>query len=753
MAEPRKLFVAPLPNIEEANAVKINKVLVANRGEIACRVIRTCKLLGIVSTAIYVDEDASSLHVTEADESINLGSVASGGTNPYLDIALIVETAKSLGADAIHPGYGYLSENAGFADAVRKAGLIFIGPGRLALTTLGDKRAAKDYLSEHAPNVPLIPGFAGSSQDIRELRQAADEIGYPVMVKAAAGGGGKGLRIAYDAEELKEALARAQSEAQRSFGSSDCILEKYVEAGKHVEMQIMGDQHGFVACFLERDCSVQRRNQKIIEETPCAWLTPDFREKIKETAVRIGELIGYEGAGTVEFIVDVKARKFYFLEVNARLQVEHPITEEVTGFDLVALQIYVAAGGRLADLEPIHSIRQIGHSIECRLCAEDPSNDFAPESGPVHDWHPATGATATRFETAIQSGSEISIYFDPMIAKIIVWAPTRALAIKKAAAVLRDTACVGVRTNQLFMQSCLLHPEFQNLAYTTAFIGTNLDKLLINPYAIQEPRLARVLPVLPVLYQDSLSKKSRLPPSSALHRLPRGFRNQSYDRPHADARIVTTLAGSLPDIPSPALVIRQKSGGSAVTERLVCSALPEVEDAKETRPASSKRRGLGAAEYNAIANASKSGELDAYPAVSVSNVNLKLADQFTDGLTLTVDGLKLHARVQSRSSGDKSEGSEIFCHVPALGTWSSYRCETLLEHFRKSDMVNDELGVEGAESSLRAPMPCRVISVVKADGDKIKAGETLMVIESMKMETNICAPREGIFESLVKAGQ
>ena len=625
-------------------------------------------------------------------------------------------------------GYGYLSENADFADDVRKAGLIFVGPGRLALTTLGDKRAAKDFLSQKAPDVPLIPGFTGSSQDSNDLAKAAEDIGYPVMIKASAGGGGKGLRIAHNGNELKEALARAQSEAQRSFGSSDCILEKYIEAGKHVEMQVMGDKHGFVACFLERDCSIQRRNQKIIEETPCSWLSPELREKMKETATRIANLIQYEGAGTVEFIVDVKARKFYFLEVNARLQVEHPITEEVTGFDLVALQLYVAAGGRLTDLDPIHDIKQIGHAIECRLCAEDPEHDFAPGSGPIYDWHPAANATATRFETAIESGSEISIYFDPMIAKIVAWAPNRSLAIQKAAAVLQHTACVGTLTNQLFMQSCLLHPAFRDLAYTTSFIGANLEDLLMNPYATREPRLARAVPTLPVLYLEGLASKAQEQRPSALQRIPRGFRNQRNDRAHAGARIVTLVNGSLPSVPSPSVVVRSDAGDNPTLKHIRYRSLLS---GASTDISKGDLKEVGAATYNSLSNDLKSGNFDSFTAVSVSSLNVQSADEGVHGLTLTVDGLKLHARAQAKSH--TQDAANVFCHVPALGTWFSYRCDTLLEHFRSAYAADGALASDGP--SLKAPMPCRVISVLKADGDEVKSGEAVMVIESMKMET------------------
>jgi acetyl/propionyl-CoA carboxylase alpha subunit len=291
-------------------------------------------------------------------------------------------------ADAIHPGYGYLSENANFADAVRNAGITFIGPSSSAMSSLGDKRSAKAYLRQHDSSIPLIPGVISSSQDPNELEKSAAEIGYPVMLKASAGGGGKGMRIVRDGSEFSDALQRTQSEAARLFGSSDCILEKYIESGKHIEIQILGDQHGNVISLIERECSIQRRHQKVIEETPSPWIDAKKRQEMCQAAVGVGKLLNYENAGTVEFVFDVDTGNFYFLEVNTRLQVEHPITEETTRLDLVALQIFVAGGGDLSTVAELSPMPQIGHAIECRLCAEDPSRDFYPENGTLRLWRP-----------------------------------------------------------------------------------------------------------------------------------------------------------------------------------------------------------------------------------------------------------------------------------------------------------------------------------------------------------------------------
>ncbi|KAI8270897.1 Methylcrotonoyl-CoA carboxylase subunit alpha [Colletotrichum sp. SAR11_239] len=451
--------------------------------------------------------DALSQHVADAHESICIGSIEHDTKNPFLNNDLLLKTALEADADAVHPGYGYLSENADFADRVRAAGLTFVGPTSQTISTLGDKRTSKEYLRTHAPEVPLIPGFSGSSQNVEDLQDAATRIGFPVMLKASAGGGGKGMRVVREASQLQSELDRAQSEAQRSFGSSDCILEKFIESSKHVEIQIVGDQHGYVVSLFERDCSVQRRNQKVIEETPCLFLDEQTKKSMSDTAVKIGKLLGYEGAGTVEFVVDTATKKFYFLEVNTRLQVEHPITEEVVGVDLVSLQLYVAAGGRLADVPELSALTQTGHAIECRLCAEDPNRDFMPSHDTVALWKPANphrgASSVVRYETAMQSGASISIYFDSMICKIVVWAPTRALAIDILAKELANTACVGIKTNQLFLQSCLLHPGFKDTAYQTSFIPTHLHELLRNPYL---PELPRYTSAIPGLLFDALKK-------------------------------------------------------------------------------------------------------------------------------------------------------------------------------------------------------------------------------------------------------
>ncbi|OGE51403.1 hypothetical protein PENARI_c013G10423 [Penicillium arizonense] len=767
----RPLFVAEPPLGVDGRPI-IQKVLIANRGEIACRIIRTCRKLNILSVAVYVDEDSSSRHVLDADEAINIGSIDRSERNPFLDINLLVKTALLTGAQAIHPGYGYLSENAEFANGVRQAGLIFIGPSASAMSTLGDKRSSKVYLSKNAPDVPLIPGFSGSSQDDEALRAAAQEIGFPIMLKASAGGGGKGMRIVREASQLKEELERAQSEAQRSFGSSDCILEKYIESSKHVEIQILGDSHGEVVSFFDRDCSVQRRHQKVIEETPCPFLTDDIRKRMSATAVRIAKLIGYENAGTVEFVVDVKTGHFYFLEVNARLQVEHPITEEVTGIDLVALQLFAAAGGKLRSLPAVRNISQLGHAIECRLCAEDPQKNFFPEHGKVHLWLPATDELAAgrdvRYETAIQSGSSVSIYFDSMIAKIVVWAPTRALAIEKMTKVLAHTACVGVKTNQLFMQSCLLNRAFHDPTYTTSFIPANIDKLL-QPPRTQKPEVQTMLSIIPGLIVRNLS--NFIP--ATLQKKPFGsvrkqFRNQRYDPVSAHCEIVTNVdwpGGKQGDVSSIKQMCIWKPQDRNIPKNNGEAYLFEIEDSKSSQETSAVTATQVSAQYNEISQALRSGKAMDSKTYKLNIDSWRPAEGnpavveswLTSTLQVSINGTKILAHVTLPSArphtlaGEIDRGQRVFCHLPMLGTFIEFKRDTLLSFAESIRSVAKEKN-DPEQNTIMAPMPCKVLSILKNNGDEVESGQSVMVIESMKMEVSIAVSASGKFETNWKKG-
>ncbi|MGF1454640.1 MAG: acetyl/propionyl/methylcrotonyl-CoA carboxylase subunit alpha [Alphaproteobacteria bacterium] len=441
----------------------LNTILIANRGEIAVRIIRTVRTMGRRAVAVYSQADAGAPHVVLADDAVLIGPAPV--SESYLDPDRILEAARATGADAVHPGYGFLSENAGFAAACVEAGLTFIGPSPEAIAAMGNKADAKRRMI--AAGVPCVPGYGGEDQSTRSLIDAGRAIGFPLMVKAAAGGGGRGMRLVLVPDALPDALALARSEAENAFGSDELILERAIVRPRHVEFQVFGDSHGSVVHMGERDCSVQRRHQKVIEEAPCPVLTPDLRARMGEAAVTAARAIGYEGAGTVEFLLGEDGA-FYFLEMNTRLQVEHPVTELVTGLDLVALQIHVAEGRPLGLRQ--EDVTMDGHAIEARLYAEDPAQTFLPATGTIALWQPAAGE-GVRVDTGIASGQVVSPFYDPMIAKVMAHGPTRDVARRRLAAALKETALFGLRTNRGFLIDCLEREAFARGAATTAFIA------------------------------------------------------------------------------------------------------------------------------------------------------------------------------------------------------------------------------------------------------------------------------------------
>ena len=441
----------------------IRKILIANRGEIAVRVMQTARRLGISTVAVYSDADVEAPHVALADEAILIGPGPVGES--YLVIDNILDAARQTNADAIHPGYGFLSENADFADAVQNAGLIFIGPDAEAISLMGNKATAKRRMIE--AGVPCVPGYEDADQSDERLLQAAKEIKFPIMVKAAAGGGGRGMRLVQDMDEFKSALVTARSEAANAFGSDELILEKAIIYPRHVEIQVFADRYGHVVHLGERDCSVQRRHQKVIEESPCPVMTPELRADMGAAAVEAARNINYVGAGTVEFLLD-QSGAYYFLEMNTRLQVEHPVTEMVTGLDLVELQIKVAQGDKL-DLQQ-EDVFLDGHAIEVRLYAEDPNNDFMPATGKIAAWRPAVMENV-RFDDGVVEGQNISPFYDPMVAKVIAYGDDRETARKRLVEALRQTALLGPATNRDFLVTCLEKETFIKGEATTAFIG------------------------------------------------------------------------------------------------------------------------------------------------------------------------------------------------------------------------------------------------------------------------------------------
>ncbi len=465
-----------------------NKILIANRGEIACRVATTARRLGIRTVAVYSEADAGARHVTACDEAIAIGGAAAADS--YLKADRIIAAAKATGAQAIHPGYGFLSENAGFADACTEAGLVFIGPPAAAIRAMGSKSAAK-ALMENA-GVPLVPGYHGEQQDAAFLQQQADQIGYPVLLKASAGGGGKGMRIVERSEDFVAALASCQREAKSSFGDERVLVEKYLVRPRHIEIQVFADPQGNAVSLFERDCSVQRRHQKVLEEAPAPGMTDERRKAMGDAAVAAARAVGYVGAGTVEFIAQQDG-SFYFMEMNTRLQVEHPVTEMITGTDLVEWQLRVASGERLPQLQDDLTIH--GHAIEARIYAENPETGFLPSIGQLqHLRMPAaaefTRDSVVRIDAGVREGDAITPYYDPMIAKLIVWGADRAQALARMSQALAAVEVVGLSTNVAFLGRLIASPPFASAALDTGLIERHHDALFPAPTPAPLPVLA-----------------------------------------------------------------------------------------------------------------------------------------------------------------------------------------------------------------------------------------------------------------------
>lgn len=451
----------------------MKKILVANRGEIALRVMRTARKMGIATVAVYSEADRHAPHVRFADEAILLGAPPS--SQSYLLGSKIIAEALKLGVDGIHPGYGFLSENAGFSKAVTDAGMVFIGPSPYSIETMGSKLGAKDAVKAYG--IPMVPGTEGAISDVAEAKRVAAEIGYPILIKASAGGGGKGMRIVENAAEFDEQMQRAVSEAISSFGDGSVFVEKYVGSPRHIEIQVLADNYGNTVYLFERECSIQRRHQKLVEEAPSSCLTPEIRKKMGEDAVKVAKACNYSGAGTVEFLVDEQLN-YYFLEMNTRLQVEHPVSEWITNLDFVEQQIRVARGEKLAFSQADLTIN--GHAIELRVCAEDPKENFLPSVGLLTKYRPPLSMSNVRVDDGIEEGMEVSIYYDPMLAKLIAWGATRDEAIQRLIEAIDNFEIEGVATTLRFGKFVLQHDAFKTGHFDTHFIKhyfTNPDLL------------------------------------------------------------------------------------------------------------------------------------------------------------------------------------------------------------------------------------------------------------------------------------
>jgi acetyl-CoA carboxylase biotin carboxylase subunit len=499
-----------------------NKVLIANRSEIALRVMRTCRAMGISTVAVYSDADSHLPHTRFADEAVHIGP--SPSRESYLQIEKIIDAARRTGAEAIHPGYGFLSENADFASACEAAGIAFIGPSADSIREMGWKRIARRIVA--GAGVRIVPGYNGDDQGFESLRTQALGIGLPILIKSSAGGGGKGVRVVREESAMDESLESARREAENAFGDGSLLIEKYIKDARHIEFQILGDHQGNLIHLLERECSIQRRHQKVVEESPSPALTPELRSRMGEAAVAVGRAIGYTNAGTVEFIL-APSGEFYFIEVNTRLQVEHPVTEMITAVDLVKLQIEIAAGNPLSLTQ--EDVRSTGHAIEVRLYAEDPDNEFLPSTGTIHDWMPPSNIEGFRVDAGIEATTEIGIHYDPLLAKVIAHGADRETALRKLAYGMKRLSVQGIQTNRDFLIRLLEHSEFREGRYHTGFIAGHLAALV----AQKDPALDLACAAAAALYLH----EARRAQAEILPHIPAGYRNNPYRDPLARLQI------------------------------------------------------------------------------------------------------------------------------------------------------------------------------------------------------------------------
>jgi 3-methylcrotonyl-CoA carboxylase alpha subunit len=643
-----------------------DKILIANRGEIACRIIRTARRLGIRTVAVYSDADAGALHVTLADEAYRIGPAPA--RESYLRPELILEAARLSGAQAIHPGYGFLSENADFAEACAAAGIVFIGPPVGAIRAMGSKSAAKQLMEDAV--VPLVPGYHGEDQNPELLRNAADRIGYPVLIKASAGGGGKGMRVVEESSAFDDALAAAKREALSGFGDDRVLLEKYLTMPRHVEIQVFADSHGNALHLFERDCSIQRRHQKVLEEAPAPGMTPELRARMGGAAVAAAKAIGYVGAGTVEFLLDQDGA-FYFMEMNTRLQVEHPVTEMITGQDLVEWQLRVAAGEPLPCTQEQLAIS--GHAIEVRIYAEDPQREFLPSIGTLGHLRTPRENSHVRIDTGVREGDEVSIHYDPMLAKLIVWDTDRGGALRRLSAALAEYQVVGVTTNVEFLATLARHPAFAAADLETGFIEHHRSVLFPESRPATDQILA--LACLEVLLRRS--------------------------REAGQAATTTT---------DPWSPWHQTSGWRMNVDN---HHLLEFRDGDE--------------QVSIIAHYRPEGYLLELPGSglmvrgSLDDTGELLADLNGSRCTATVvrHGDDLVIIIQGRSH-------RLTLHDP-------------LAHVGEQEV---------AGGRLTAPMPGKILAVLVESGARITKGTPLVIMEAMKMEHTITAPRDGLVAAI-----
>ncbi|MEO5630206.1 MAG: biotin carboxylase N-terminal domain-containing protein [Thermomonas sp.] len=643
-------------------------ILIANRGEIACRVIRTARRLGIRTIAVYSDADADAQHARLADEAHHIG-----GARPqesYLRGDVIIEVAKRTGAQAIHPGYGFLSENADFADAVDAAGIAFIGPSGASMRKMGSKAGAKDLMA--AAGVPVVPGYTGDDQSPDQLQREADKIGYPLMIKAAHGGGGKGMRIVHGAGEFAANLESCQREARNAFGRDRVLLERYIDQPRHIEIQVFGDSHGGAIHLGERECSAQRRYQKVLEESPSPFLTPELRAKMGAAAVQAAHAIDYANAGTVEFIVDAQAGHFYFMEINTRLQVEHPVTEEVTGLDLVEWQLRIAAGEHLPLRQ--EQVTQTGHAIEVRLYAEDPDAGFLPGSGTLETLRLPAASRYVRIDSGVIEGDTVTIFYDPMIAKLVVWDEDRPRALVRMRDALAHCEIAGPKSNIGFLERLVRHPTVTEGRIDTGYLDRHLDEFLTPATLDSDLLLAAATTRLLVQEAEARERSAASTDPGSPWGIADGWRLG-----HGGARRLAFAHGGAP---VESQRIELVAHGHAGDYRI------ELEDASHEIRGARLQEGV---------------------------------------LSLRLDGAmhRLHA---------SADDARVLVHDGR----KRLRLHSV-EVYRRQDAAAD-----ANEHRIRAPMPGRVVVVQAKPGDAVNAGDVVLVIEAMKMELALKAPRDGV---------
>ncbi|MBD9477712.1 acetyl/propionyl/methylcrotonyl-CoA carboxylase subunit alpha [Pseudoxanthomonas sp. PXM02] len=643
-----------------------SKILIANRGEIACRVIRTCRRLGIRTVAVYSEADADAQHVRQADEACLIGGPRPADS--YLRGDAILEAAKKTGAQAIHPGYGFLSENADFADAVAAAGMVFIGPSGTSMRKMGSKAGAKELMA--AARVPVVPGYTGEDQSPNTLSREAARIGFPLMIKAAHGGGGKGMRVVHRLEDFIAQLESCQREAANAFGRDRVLLERYVQSPRHIEIQVFADTHGHTLHLNERECSAQRRYQKVLEESPSPFLTPALRTAMGDAAVKAAQAIDYANAGTVEFIVDPDGQ-FYFMEINTRLQVEHPVTELVTGLDLVEWQLRVAAGEPLPLAQD--AIAQRGHAIEVRLYAEDPEAGFLPGSGRLESLVLPASSAQVRLDGGVVEGDLVTIFYDPMIAKLIVWGEDRPTALARLRDALADCDIVGPKSNIGFLEQLARHPAVVEGRIDTGYLDRHLDEFMPAPTLTPDLQVAAAVAVL--LDQEASARRS---------------------------------AEASADPGSPWAIADGWRLGHA-----------------GRRPLAFQHRDQ---RWEALAH----GHGGRY-GVEVDGTTHRV-----EGARLTAGLLELRIHDQARRFRVHRHGSRLTLHDGEQRA----TLETLPAYQRTAG------GDSGGDSRIIAPMPGRVVVVKTRVGDSVDAGQELLVMEAMKMELAVKAPRAGVVAEL-----